>query len=382
VVCKGGLLTSSSSQAVQQVAEVEGMLLGLKLEVSGLWAAVDELKVELQLRDQAELTAQAAIWASGSMGRSVYGQHSVGHPSSSTAELQQRDAASAVQVQHDVAASEAAAAGQGGAVAAVQAEDGDTAKAVAVLEERVAELQASMAGVASAAAAGTLAAQLSGAHVSELHAELEVLKLQLLSMQQQIQEMAAAHSSAQPFSPQYVDSTCPTPVPVDADTTAAPESPCAFFTPSGEGHPSIDGAPAGSKSSPAGLQKCLSFGDLACSSNGGTAAPLAPAAATTQPAETTFEPDFAVEATELLVPALSPLTAAGTQGLISQDAGLASHDARLPSRQASEAGSRDLSRSSSRGSSRSSSSGSGKTSVRRLLEDMSVLPAPKQVGHD
>ena len=111
--------------------------------------------------------------------------------------------------------------------------------------------------------------QLSGAHVTNLHAELEFLKLQLLSTT----ELAASHNPAQPSDL------------VSGDAT-----------PSAEGYPSADGAPAASSSISAGMQKCLSFGDLAGSSNGGTVVPAAPAAATSQPADPCFEPDFAVEA--------------------------------------------------------------------------------------
>lgn len=354
---------------------------------SGLWVAVEELRAQLSKLQEEDFTAQAAAWAAGECGTDRSSSSRKVDAAESALDVDQLKLQLLADVGAMQASWQASAAAQLEAVTAAPPPEAEREAAVTFLNTRVIELQDTLTEVAAqAAAAAALAAAakagvqsaavVNNSAVSEerllgLQAQLDSFREPVAVMQQQMQQLLArlATSVTAPQLPPtaHVGPAINTPV-----YTATPGSDSSYFTPGDESFftPNSDEAaqqsPAAGepKEGPGPIQKCLSFGDLARSSGGGTPAAAAAAAATP---ETAFEPEFGT-------PTGSSTAAAGEQ----QGVAAASPGSAVPSRKVSDADSRDLSRASST-SSRSSSK-SGKLSGRQLLEDMSALPAAKQVA--
>jgi hypothetical protein len=342
---------------------------------SQLWAALEELRAQLAELQQAERTAQAAAWATGDASSSKAAARA------DAEQLKREVFAEANALHHAWVAS-------AGVVQLLELDtvSAETVKAVEALRQRVDELQNSMAQVASqAAATASLAAAASiagpqaesaGSAISrgltedrlfELQAQLDCLQGSLLTMQQQVQQLVASTVastvSASPApQPTTVAVTSTPPLTVSAATEGGGmiSGKDRFFTPSSE-DAAQQQSPSQQKEGSGCVQKCLSFGDLARSSGGGTAT----AEVLVEVSEAGFVADFSSVVSAVAATCSEQLSVAAV----------------LSARQASEAAgssSRDLSRSSSTSS--GGSSKSGRVSVRRLLDDMSALPGPKQVA--
>lgn len=309
---------------------------------ASLWAAVEKLKLQVEHMQEVESTAAAALWASGGS-NSGDSKTNDSMPQLDAQQIKQELLAelSAMQAawQQASAATAAGAASKPPhlSASAVRAGSPDEA-AVALLSERVIELQVMVAEVATQAAEATTAA---AAAVAASKAALSRTQAAAASM------TAAPASPAQPSGEQQQQQQSAGEVAV---TT-------------------LQGVNSG-----APLPRCLSFGDLANSNNGGTAGAA---------------PQASVPAAESAAPSSDPVgSTASEQGDGAITRGLPLASSATPSRQASDsaggASLRSLSRSStsssSRGSSWSDRSSSSKLSVRQLLEEMSSLPAVKQVA--
>jgi hypothetical protein len=299
---------------------------------------------------------------------------------SEVAAMQQawRDDAAAAP-QHEA---EAAAANAQTAVSAVAA----LSSSVQELQDRMAEVSA-QAAAAAALAASAQAASSSGApedRLLELQAQLEGVRAELLTLQQQVQSSAPAARLSAGSPADIRTSSTPAhtgPQAAAQGVSCTPTEEECFFTPTAvEAAAAQQDSPSEAQAEE--VQRSLSFGDLAGSSSGGAdggvgvsaGAGAAAAAAAASEASLPFEADFGCASPE------------GTGAAQADDAAAEAAAAVVPSRQASGAdSSRELSRASSTstasgGSSSSGSSAAGKLSVRRLLEDMTSMPAAKQVA--